>query len=107
MNGATKAPIKVNDFGHFKVANAKGEKVTVKVGAKDNEGELVCTELVTGKALLMALGVNVRKSATTTTEGTATPKIKKLSSEVMGTIGIKDSAGKEITLAAYLKLYNS
>jgi hypothetical protein len=99
LNGQTSAAIVVNDFGHFKIANAKGEKATAKVGTT--------VELVTGKALLMALGVNVRKSASTTTEGTATPKIKKLSSEVMGTIGVKDSAGKEITLAAYLKLYNS
>jgi hypothetical protein len=99
LNGATSAPIVVNDFGHFKIANAKGEKVTAKLGT--------VVELATGKALLMALGINVRKSSTTTTEGTATPKIKKLSAEVMGTIGVKDSAGKEITLAAYLKLHNS
>jgi hypothetical protein len=107
LNGATSAPIKVNDFGHFKVANSKGEKVTAKVGAKDSEGELVCTELVTGKALLMVLGVNVRKSSTTTTEGTATPKIIKLAKEVMDTVGVKDSGGNEISLSAYLKLYNS
>ena len=99
LNGQASAPIEVNDFGHFKIANAKGEKTTAKIGT--------VVELVTGKALLMALGIDVRKSSTTTTEGTATPKIIKLAKEIMDTVGVKDSKGKEITLAAYLKLYNS